>query len=59
MKKILLIGLLCLSSNIAAFGYDIYNVPATPPYTYQFHVYAPGEDDNCTREYPFSQNELN
>ena len=59
MKKILLLlGIMCISSN-SVFGYDIYNVPATPPYTYQFHVYASGEDNECTREYPLSQNELN
>ena len=58
MKKLLLIGLLYLSSNLAAFGYETYNVPDTSPYTYQFKVFAPFEDKDSTRDYPFSQNEL-
>ena len=59
MKKILLLlGITSLSLNNSAFGYDIYYVPATKPYTYQFNVFAPGEDDKCTRDYPLSQNEL-
>ena len=59
MKKILLLlGIMCISSN-SVFGYEIYNVPDTPPYAYTFNVYAPGEDKDCTRDYPFSQNELN
>ncbi|MCR5260579.1 MAG: hypothetical protein K6C94_01955 [Candidatus Gastranaerophilales bacterium] len=47
MKKLLLLGILCLSSNIAAFGYDIYYVPATKPYTYQFNVFAPEKMTNA------------
>ena len=59
MKKILLLlGITCLSLNNTAFGYETYNVPETLPHTYQFNVFAPFEDEDCTREYPFSQNEL-
>ena len=55
MKKfLLLLAITCLSLNNAAFGYDLYYIPNTPPYTYIFNVYKEGEADsafNLPQEY--------